>query len=118
MKKIIRSISLLLGIVICSCGTQSTISKVPSELDSAAVLFADAENFFKVNSYENALKAYKEYLVRFRNGSNADMALMRIATIFSKQRNDDSKIAAYQRLISEYSGECLTRFFSICSALA
>jgi ABC-type branched-subunit amino acid transport system substrate-binding protein len=75
---------------------------VPSELDSAAVLFADAENFFKVNSYENALKAYKEYLVRFRNGSNADMALMRIATIFSKQRNDDSKIAAYQRLISEY----------------
>jgi ABC-type branched-subunit amino acid transport system substrate-binding protein/TolA-binding protein len=102
MKKIIRSISLLLGIVICSCGTQSTISKVPSELDSAAVLFADAENFFKVNSYENALKAYKEYLVRFRNGPNADMALMRIATIFSKQRNDDFKIAVYQRLISEY----------------
>jgi outer membrane PBP1 activator LpoA protein len=75
---------------------------VPSELDSAAVLFADAENFFKVNSYENALKAYKEYLVRFRNGPNADMALMRIATIFSKQRNDDFKIAVYQRLISEY----------------
>jgi ABC-type branched-subunit amino acid transport system substrate-binding protein len=102
MKKIIGSISLLLAIVVCACSTPSMISKVPSEPDSPAVLFADAEIFYKINSYENALKAYKEYLVRFPNCPNADTALMRIATIFSKQRNDDLKIAAYQRLISEY----------------
>ena len=102
MKKIIRSISLLFGIVICACGTQPTISQVPSEFGSATVLFADAENFFKVNSYEDALKAYNEYLVRFRNGPNADMALMRIATIFAKQGDEDLKLTTYQRLILEY----------------
>ena len=91
-----------MGIVICACSTQSTISKVPSEFNSVTVLFSNAENSFKANSYESALKAYKEYLIRFPNGSDADRALMRTATIFSKQGNDDLKIAAYQRLVSEY----------------
>jgi ABC-type branched-subunit amino acid transport system substrate-binding protein/TolA-binding protein len=102
MKKIIGSIRLMLAIVVCACSTQTMISKVPSELDSAAVLFAKAEKFYQVNSYENALEAYKEYLGRFRNSPNADMALMRIARIFSKQRKNDLKIKTYQRLILEY----------------
>jgi ABC-type branched-subunit amino acid transport system substrate-binding protein/outer membrane protein assembly factor BamD (BamD/ComL family) len=102
MMRKIGSISLLLATVLCACSTQSMISKVPSARDSATVLFANAENFYKNNSYEKALKAYKEYLVRFRNGPDADVALMRIATIFSKQKNDDLKIATYQRLVSEY----------------
>ncbi|MEJ2727643.1 MAG: tetratricopeptide repeat protein, partial [Deltaproteobacteria bacterium] len=102
MKKLKGSISLFLGIVICACHTQSMISKVPPERDSAALIFADAENFYKHNSYDDALKTYKEYLVRFHNSPNADVALMRIATIFSKQGNSNLKIAAYQRLVSEY----------------
>jgi branched-chain amino acid transport system substrate-binding protein len=85
-----------------ACSTQPLISKAPCEPDPAAVLLSSAENFYKLNSYENALKHYQEYLVRFANGSDADRALMRIASIFSKQGNDDLKIAAYQRLISEY----------------
>ena len=100
MKKIIGFI--ILGIAICSCGTPPVISKLPPELDSGAIIFSNAENFFKVNSYESALKAYKEYVERFPAGSDADKALMRIATIFSKQRNEDLKIAAYQQLISKY----------------
>lgn len=100
--KIKGTIILLLGIVICACSSQPLIPSVPSEFDSAAVLFFNAENSFKVNSHKSALKAYREYLVRFPNGSDADRALMRIATIFSKQKNDDLKIAAYQRLVSEY----------------
>jgi len=102
MKKIIGSTILLLGIVICACSSQPLISTVPSEFDSAAVLFSDAENSFKVNSYKTALEAYKEYLIQFPNGSDSDKALMRIAIISSMQRDDDLKIAAYQRLISEY----------------
>ena len=66
-----------------ACSTQSVISEVPSELHSAAALFAEAENFYKLNSYENARKAYEEYLVRFPDRPNADTALLRIATIFS-----------------------------------
>jgi hypothetical protein len=40
MKKIIEAISILLVIVIYSCSTQPKITTVPSELDSAATLFA------------------------------------------------------------------------------
>jgi outer membrane PBP1 activator LpoA protein len=101
-KKIIKVMSILLGVVICSCSTPPKIATLPSEFDSAATLFANAENLFNFNSHEKALEAYKEYLVRFRNGPNADMALMRIATIFLKQKNDDLKIVAYERLLSEY----------------
>jgi ABC-type branched-subunit amino acid transport system substrate-binding protein/outer membrane protein assembly factor BamD (BamD/ComL family) len=102
MKKISKLLSLLLPIVVWGCSTQSMTSKVPPELDSAAVLFANAENSYKADSYENALKAYEEYLIRYHKCPDADMALMRVATIYSKQAKYDLTVAAYQRLVSEY----------------
>jgi ABC-type branched-subunit amino acid transport system substrate-binding protein/predicted negative regulator of RcsB-dependent stress response len=102
MMRKIGSISLLLATVLCACSNQSMISKVPSARDSATVLFANAENFYKNNSYEKALKAYKEYLIRHHNNPDADMALMRVAAIYSKQGRYDLKVAAYQRLVSEF----------------
>jgi ABC-type branched-subunit amino acid transport system substrate-binding protein/TolA-binding protein len=102
MKKTIKLLSLLLPIVFFGCGPQSMISKGPPELDSAAVLFANAENFYKADSYENALKAYKEYLIRYHNYPDSDKALMRVAKIYAKQGKYELTVAAYQRLVSEY----------------
>jgi TolA-binding protein len=87
---------------ICACSTPSINSNVPSEPAPDTSLFDRAENFFEVNSHENALKAYKQYLGLYPNGSKADLALMRIATIYSEQKNHDAKIMAYRRLIAEH----------------
>jgi outer membrane protein assembly factor BamD (BamD/ComL family) len=48
------------------------------------------------------LKAYKQYLDLYPSGSKADLALMRVATIYSEQKNHDAKLLAYRRLIAEY----------------
>jgi ABC-type branched-subunit amino acid transport system substrate-binding protein/predicted negative regulator of RcsB-dependent stress response len=76
--------------------------EISSEPEGAAWLFSNAENLFKSNSYEQALKVYHEFIENYPSGSNADIALMRIATIYANQEKHDRSQAAYQRLISEY----------------
>jgi TolA-binding protein len=87
---------------ICACSTPATNSNVPSEPALDTALFDRAENFFEANSHENALKAYKQYLDLYPYGSKADLALMRAATIYSEQKNQDAKLMAYRRLIAEH----------------
>ena len=71
------------------------------------MLFSIAENFFQLNSYGNALKAYQEFLDCYPSNSNADIALMRIATISSNQEKYGLSLMAYRRLIAEYPGSPL-----------
>jgi tetratricopeptide (TPR) repeat protein len=92
----------IVAFAIFACSTSSINPNVPTEPAAADALFYNAENFFETNSHENALKAYKQYLDLYPSGSKADLALMRVATIYSEQKNHDAKLLAYRRLIAEY----------------
>jgi ABC-type branched-subunit amino acid transport system substrate-binding protein len=66
--------------------------------EDAASLFSIAENLFQSNSYEHALKSYREFLDYYPSDSKADMALMRIATIYSNQEKFGLSLLTYRRL--------------------
>jgi TolA-binding protein len=87
---------------ICACSSPAIKPDVPSVPPSDTALFDRAENLFEANSHENALKAYKQYLDLYPYGSKADLVLMRVASIYSEQKNQDAKIMAYRRLVAEH----------------
>jgi branched-chain amino acid transport system substrate-binding protein len=93
---------IILTFVICSCITQSLIQSTRSESALDDDLFNRAENLFQAHSYDNALNAYKEYLAQNPYGSKADLSLMRLAAIYSEQKNQEAMLMAYRRLIADY----------------
>ena len=76
--------------------------KSSSESKNAERLFSIAENLFQSNSYENALKAYREFIFCYPTDSNTDIALIRIATIYSNQEKFSDSMMIYRKLIKEY----------------
>jgi tetratricopeptide (TPR) repeat protein len=102
MKQKARLLISIIIFAICACSTPAINSNVPSEPAADTALFDRAENFFEANSHENALKAYKQYLDLYPYGSKADLALMKVATIYSEQKNQDARLMAYRRLIAEH----------------
>ena len=93
---------LIIAFVICSCNATQLNPEIPCEVENPAGLLATAENLMQSNSYEKALKVYHEFLDCYPSDSNADNALMRIATIYSIQKKYDLSRKAYQRLSAEY----------------
>jgi ABC-type branched-subunit amino acid transport system substrate-binding protein/predicted negative regulator of RcsB-dependent stress response len=102
MKQNAKLLIFIILFAICACSTPSINSNVPSESVPADAIFYSAENLFEANSHEIALKTYKQYLDLYPHGSKADLALMRIATIYSEQKNQDAKLMAYRRLITQH----------------
>ena len=102
MKSRVILLIIIFTFVMSSCIKHSVIQSKPPETAFDDDLFNKAENFFMVHSYDHALNAYEKYLDRNPNGSNADLSLMRLATIYSKQKNDEAMLMTYRRLISEY----------------
>jgi branched-chain amino acid transport system substrate-binding protein len=92
----------IIAFFFCSCGAAQLNPKASSEGDQAARLFYVAEDLFKSNSYENALKAYQKFLNDYPSDSNADIALMRMATIYSNQKEYDLGRMAYERLTAQH----------------
>jgi ABC-type branched-subunit amino acid transport system substrate-binding protein/predicted negative regulator of RcsB-dependent stress response len=88
--------------VFCSCSATQLNPESSPEPDGAAGLFFLAENLFQSNSIEIALKAYQEFFACYPSNSKADIALIRIATIYSKQEKFADSLDAYRRLIAEY----------------
>jgi ABC-type branched-subunit amino acid transport system substrate-binding protein/Tfp pilus assembly protein PilF len=102
MRQKLRLLIPIIAFAICSCGAAQLNPKASSESEDAARLFSIAENFFQSNSYENALKAYQEFLDCYPSDSKADIALMRIATISPNQEKYGLSLMAYRRLTSEH----------------
>ena len=102
MRTKLRLLTPLIVFAACSCGALLINPEISPEPDGAAWLFANAENLFQSNSYENALKTYQQFLERYPSSSNADIALKRIAAIYANQEKDDLSQAAYQRLTAEH----------------
>ncbi len=92
----------IIAFAICSCSAAQLNTRSSPEPDSATRLFSLAENLFQSNSIENALKAYQEFFACYPSNSKADIALIRIATIYSKQEKFADSLVAYRTLIAEY----------------
>jgi len=93
-------ITVLLGLVTCV-----PIIKEPTGTDKAAKetgLYEQAEKLFKVNAYEDAIKVYNEYLVKYSDRPLADDALMKMGKIYAALGRDEAKLKAYQRLVKDY----------------
>ncbi len=102
MRPKLRLLIPIIAFAICSCGAAQLNPKASSEPGGAARLFSIAENLFQSNSYEDALTAYQEFLDCYPSDSNADIALMRIATIYSNQEKYGLSRMAYRRLATEH----------------
>ena len=92
----------IVAFAVCSCGAAQLNPKAPIEPKAAERLFFIAENLFQSNSHENALKAYQEFLDCYPYDTNADIALMRIATIYSNHKKYNLSLLAFQRLTAEH----------------
>jgi ABC-type branched-subunit amino acid transport system substrate-binding protein len=79
--------------------------KGPARVDKTAkgrALFEQAEKLFKSKAYEDALKVYDEYLVKYPDQPLADEALMKMGKIYGASGRDETKLNVYQRLVKEY----------------
>ena len=92
----------IITLLFCSCSAAQLNPESSPEPDGAAGLLSLAENLFQSNSIEIALKAYQEFFACYPSNSKADIALIRIATIYSKQEKFADSLDAYRRLIAEY----------------
>ena len=102
VKMKLRLLIAIFALVFCSCSASQSNPESPLDPDGAARLFSLAENLFQSNSVENALKAYQEFFACYPSNSKADIALIRIATIYSKQEKFADSLLTYRTLIAEY----------------
>ena len=102
MRSKLRLLIPILAFALWSCGAVQLNPKAPIEAEAAARLFFIAENLFQSNLHESALKAYQEFLDSYPYDTNADIALMRIATIYSNQEKYNLSLLAFQRLTAEH----------------
>jgi len=102
MKPIARIIIPMLCIILGACGLKTSVFTVSGRFDPGYNLFSKAQRLFDEKSYEEALGAYHEYLVRFPDGSLAAGALMKIGAIHAVSGKYPEARKVYQRLITEY----------------
>ena len=92
--------TVLLGLVACA----QTI-KEPAGSDKTAkgtALYEHAEKLFKTEAYEDALKAFDEYLVKYPDQPFADESLMKMGKIYAALDQDEAKLNVYQKLVEDY----------------
>ena len=98
----LRLLMPIIAFAICSCNAAQLNPEASFEPEGAARLFFITENLFQSNLYENALKAYQEFYSCYPSNSDAEIALIRIATIYSKQEKFADSLMAYKIVIAEY----------------
>ena len=81
----------------------------PLEIPDPVVLPVPGENLaksaeaqFHDKSYNNALSIYENYLSRFPQGTSADIALHRVASIYLYRDDLARSRSAFQRLVNNY----------------
>jgi TolA-binding protein len=92
--------TVLLGLVACA----QTI-KEPAGSDKTAkgtALYEHAEKLFKTEAYEDALKAFDEYLVKYPDQPFADESLMKMGKIYAALGRDEAKLNVCQELVRDY----------------
>ena len=88
--------------VLVSCAQTIKEPVGPDKTAKGRALYIKAEKHFKTKAYEDALKAFDEYLVKYPDQPLADEALIKIGKIYAALDQDEAKLKAYQRLVRDY----------------
>ena len=81
------------------------LEKIRNELDPAHKLFMEAENFFRENKLEDALRSFKKLLKEYPKSSLGDNALLYAGLLFKSSEKSNYKKEAqkiFHRIIEEY----------------
>ena len=85
-----------------ACAPTIKAPPISDKTAKAEALFKQAEKLFNVKAYTDALKVFKEYLVKYPGYPLADEALMNMGKIYGALGRDKAKLDVYQRLVKEY----------------
>jgi branched-chain amino acid transport system substrate-binding protein len=102
MKHNHKFLQLIIIISLWACTGPITVPELPSQSDPGTLVLEKAETLFRQQSFEDALEAYSQYLRRFPNGTSADLALKRMASIYGYRADQAAKLETCRRLVSEY----------------
>lgn len=89
-------------VLIWACATQTAVTPDSAGTGQGAELFLGAEELFEAGSYAEALPRYLEYIQRFKDGSLAAAALMKIGFIYAFNGEYDKARFAYQQIPADY----------------
>ncbi len=95
---ILSAILFLLG----SCVPKPVVGPVHGAADLEEEIFLRAENFFKAESYDKALKIYRSYLADYPAGRFAPQILLRIGAIHTASEDYQTALETYKRILAEY----------------
>ncbi len=102
MKAIAGIFLFLLAIVLGACVPKTIIYPVPGEVGPQDELFSRAEKMFQAKSYQEALDAYNEYLLRFPDRPLAAAALLKIGAVHTALGSHSKARDVYKQLIAKY----------------
>jgi len=109
MRSIVISLILLLGIVLGACVPKTDVTTTPVTIGPGEALFSKAEESFQAESYQKALDAYNEYLLRFPDGPPARRALLKKGAAHEALGSHTNARDVYKQLISKYPGSSQAR---------
>jgi ABC-type branched-subunit amino acid transport system substrate-binding protein/predicted negative regulator of RcsB-dependent stress response len=88
--------------IVWACVPKPVVAPVHEAADSEEEIFLQAENFFKAESYDKALKIYRSYLADYPAGRYAPQILMRIGAIHAGSEDYQAAQDSYKRLLAEH----------------
>ena len=102
MKHTCRLLLLIITVSLLACAAPNIDPKFQSHPDAGRSVFEEAETKFRQQSYEDALKIYSQYLIRFPDSPSADLVLKRIATIQRHLGDQDAELEAFRQLAADF----------------
>ena len=101
----IKRLMLIMVVLLCACGPKPLIERALQ--DDSDALFLKAEESFRHQLNDKALRDYQEYVNRFPAGKRAPDALMKIGAIHSFRKNFSEARNSYRQLMDAYPGNPL-----------
>lgn len=96
----IKRLMLIMMVLLCACGPKPLIERALQ--DDSDALFFKAEESFRHQLHDKALRGYQEYVNRFPAGKRSPDALMKIGAIHSFRKNFSEARKSYQYLMDAY----------------
>ena len=99
---IFNNIYIIIVLFLFSCTSTQIVPVSVKDTHSANELFLKAEKQFHKQSYNKALKLYKEYIEKFPQGIKSPAALMRIGAIYIIQKDYQLARDNFNLLITQF----------------
>jgi len=88
--------------VLVSCAPTIKETVAPDKTAKGSALYEQAEKLFKADAFEDALKAFDEYLSKYPDQPLADEALLKMGKIYAALDRNEAKLNVYQKLVMDY----------------